>query len=112
MGEILDLWQERAAIMEFQAGFNRFEAETRAAECYGTSRHQMMKEQQDADRRGFASGHGHQARSLGGQRNASAMPRVQPRSKEENGSLSVGKPEAGRDRSALLALQLGSGEAV
>mgnify|MGYP006932316808 FL=1 len=48
MSGILDLWQERAAIMEFEAGLSRFEAETRAAECYGTARHQMIKEQRDA----------------------------------------------------------------
>ena len=42
MSDILDMWQERSAIMEFDAGLSRFEAESRAAECYGATRHQML----------------------------------------------------------------------
>lgn len=49
MDGVLDLWQERAAIMEYDAGLSRFEAESRAAECYGTTRHQMMTEMRNAD---------------------------------------------------------------
>lgn len=98
--------------MEFEAGMTRFEAETRAAECYGTTRHQMMKDFRDANGCGFAGGHGHQARSMGGKRDAGAVSRVQPQPKEENGSLPVGEPEAGRDRGALLALRMVGGEAV
>lgn len=112
MTDILDLWQERAAIMEFEAGLSRFEAEARAAECYGTTRHQMMKEQRDADGRGFTGGHGHSARSLVGQRDAGAMPGMQPVTEEENRSMLERQPQAGRDRGALLALRMGSGEAV
>ena len=112
MSGILDLWQERAAIMEFEAGLSRFEAETRAAECYGTTRHQMMKDLRYANGRGFAGGYGHQARPLDGQRNAGAVPGMQPIAAEEVGSMPERQQEAGRDRGALLALRMVGGEAV
>ena len=105
MGEMLDLWQERAAIMEFEAGLSRFEAETRAAECYGTTRHQMMKDLRDEDGRGFAGGHGHQARPLDGKRDAGAVPGLQSIAAEEDGPVPECEPEAGRFGLALLPLR-------
>ena len=112
MSGILDLWQERAAIMEFEAGLSRFEAETRAAECYGTTRHQMMKDLRDEDGRGFAGGHGDKARPLDGQRNAGAVPGMQSVAAQEGGPVPECEQEAGRDRGALLALRMVGGEAV
>lgn len=108
-------FEERAAIAEYCGNATRFEAETLAAQQQGVTRWQALKfikDATDANGCGFTGGHGHQARSLGGQRNEGAMPRVQPGAKEENGSLPVGEQEDGRDRGALLALRLGSGEAV
>lgn len=108
-------FEERSAIAEFCGGLSRFEAETLAAQQQGTTRWQalkLIKDATDANGCGFAGGHGHQARSLDGQRDAGDLSRVQPKPEEENGSLSVGQPEAGRDRGALLALRMVSGEAV
>lgn len=108
-------FEERAAIAEYCGNATRFEAETLAAQQQGVTRWQalkLIKEATDANGSGFTSGHGHQARAVDGQRNAGAMSRVQPGAKEENGPLPVGKPEAGRDSGALLALRMGSGEAV
>lgn len=112
MSDVLDLWIERAAIMESEAGMNRFEAETRAAERYGTTRHLMMKEMRDADGCGLAGGHGYSARTMGGERDADDLPGMQPVAKEENGSVPERQPQAGRDRRELLALRMGGGEVV
>ena len=106
---------ERAAIAEYCGGASRFEAETLAAQQQGVTRWQALKfikDATDANGCGFTGGHGHQARSLDGQRNAGAVPGVQPQPKEENGSVLVGQPQAGRDRSALLALRVGGGAEV
>lgn len=111
----IDAFEERAAIAEFDGGMSRFEAETLAAQQQGMTRWQalkLIKDATDANGCGFAGGHGHQARSMGGQRDAVAVSRVQPQPKEENGSLPVGKPEAGRDRGALLALRMVGGAAL
>lgn len=112
MSDILDIWQERAAIMEFDGGMNRFEAETRAAECYGVTRFAMIKELRDADGRGLAGGHGHQPQAVDRERNADHLPGVQRQQEEENGSVPERQQEAGRDRSILLALRVDGGEAV
>lgn len=112
MNLTVDLWLERAAIMEFGGGLTRFEAETRAAECYGTTRHQMIKELRDADGCGLAGGYGDPARALDGKRNAGSMPGVQSVAQEKDGSMPQREQEAGRDRGALLALRMGGGEAV
>lgn len=105
MDGVLDLWQERAAIMEYDAGLSRFEAESRAAECYGTTRHQMMTEMRNADGYGPAGGHGRDASPLDGKRDADGLPGMQRQSGEENGPVSERQPEAGRDSDPLLALR-------
>lgn len=46
----LDAFEERAAIIEFDGGFSRFEAETLAARAQGRSRWQAMQEVRNADR--------------------------------------------------------------
>jgi len=38
----MDLWQERAAILEFDAGMSRFDAETKAAEALGRKRWEFV----------------------------------------------------------------------
>lgn len=40
----LDAWEERAAIMEFDGGLSRFEAETRAAQSQGKQRFEVVNE--------------------------------------------------------------------
>lgn len=111
----IDQFEERAAICEFCAGMSRFDAETIAAQAQGVARWQalkIVKEATDANGRGSAGGYGHQAHALDGQRDALPMSRVQPEAQEKNGPMSERQPEAGRDRGALLALQLVGGEAV
>lgn len=112
MDGVLDLWQERAAIMEYDAGLSRFEAESRAAECYGTTRHQMMTEMRNADGCGPAGGHGRNAPPLDGKRDADGVPGVQRQPGQENGSVPERQPETGRDRDSLLALRPRGREAV
>lgn len=49
----LDQFEERAAIMEFDGGLSRFQAETKAAELQGLKRWEVMNE---IKRRDFAKG--------------------------------------------------------
>lgn len=111
-----DQFQERAAILEYGGGLNRFSAETAAAREQGLERWQALhfameelkraaKEGKDANGRGPAGAVGHHADALDGQRDAGALPRVQPKPQEEARPLSERQPEAGRDRGALLALR-------
>lgn len=111
----IDQFEERASICEFCAGMSRFDAETIAAQAQGVARWQALKfvkEATDANGRGSAGGYGHQADALDGQRDALSVPGMQPRSKEENGSMLERQPQAGRDSGALLALRAQRGEAV
>lgn len=104
-----DQFAERAAIREFDAGMSRFDAETAAAQEQGMARWQalqLVKEHEDANGCGPAGADGHQPHTMGGRRDADDLPRVQPEPQEEARPVSVGQPEAGRDRGVLLALQL------
>lgn len=71
----LDFWNERAAIMQFDAGMSRFRAETKAAQAMGRQRWEFV----DAERkRDFASGGDHRQAVAGQQRkdNVPAMQRA------------------------------------
>ena len=110
-----DQFNERAAIREFDGGQTRFDAETAAAQEQGVARWQalqIVKEHEDANGRGPAGADGHPTHAMGGKRDADDLSRVQLQPQEEARPLPVGQPEAGRDRGALLALRMGSGEAV
>lgn len=61
---------------------------------------------------GLVGGNGDSARSLDGQRDAGAVPGMQPVAKEENRPVLERQPQARRNRGALLALRMGSGAAV
>ena len=39
----LDAWEERSAIMEFEGGLSRFDAETQAARAQGVERHAAIR---------------------------------------------------------------------
>lgn len=39
----LDAWEERSAIMEFDGGLSRFDAETQAARAQGVERHAAIR---------------------------------------------------------------------
>lgn len=111
----IDAFEERAAIVEFDGGKTRFEAETLAAQMQGVARWQALqfvKEATDANGRGLTGGNGHPAHALDGQRNALPLPGMQPRTQEENRPMPKCVAQAGRDRGALLALRAQRGEAV
>jgi hypothetical protein len=85
----MDLWEERAAIMEFDAGMTRFEAETKAAEGVGRKRWEFINEN---IRRNTSGG-----RNIGQTSSRDAengLPRVQPPSKEEKRSVLSGDVQA------------------
>ena len=110
-----DQFNERAAIREFDGGQTRFDAETAAAQEQGVPRWQalqLVKEHQDANGRGPAGADGHQAHAMGGKRDADDLPRVQRQPQEEARPVSVGQPEAGRDRGDVLALWESHGGAL
>ena len=104
-----DQFTERAAIHEYEGNQTRFNAETAAAQEQGVARWQalqLVKEHEDANGRGPAGADGHQAHAMGGQRDANDLPRVQRQPQEEARPVSVGQPEAGRDRGELLSLRV------
>lgn len=93
----IDAFEERAAIMEYDGGLSRFEAETAAAKAQGFKRHEAINAIRNIS----------QARDPGSAdaRNAAgALPRVQPAQAQEKRSVLVGNVPAGRDPMALLAL--------
>lgn len=111
-----DHFQERAAILEYCGGMNRFSAETAAAREQGLERWQALhfameelkraaKGGEDANGRGLAGAFGHQAHALDGQRDADDLSRVQRGSQEKARPMLEREPQAGRDRGALLALR-------
>lgn len=82
----IDAFEERSAIMEFEGGFTRFEAETRAARAQGLSRWQAMQEVRNADRNRNPQGAGDHGSPLVGH-NADHLPTVQPAAAQQNRSL-------------------------
>lgn len=105
MADVLDAWAERSAIMEFDGGMSRFEAETRAAESLGVTRHEMLKGAGDE------IGGGHSARGRDTDAPLARQPRkddlsgVQRNAAEENRPMSQPDAQAGRNRLDVLALQ-------
>lgn len=96
----LDAFEERAAIMEFDGGLSRFEAETQAAQAQGFTRWEVL----DAiKRRNSERGGDH--RQAAPRDGADNLSRVQRDQTEQGGHLPVGDVQTGRDRLALLALR-------
>jgi len=99
-----DAYEERAAIMEFDGGLSRFEAETLAAQAQGLTRWQVTEAINAEDNE----------RNLGGCRDqrethnrdaAHDLPRVQPSQAKENGPMLGGDVQAGRGGLALPPLR-------
>ncbi|NPD15768.1 hypothetical protein HOY34_11195 [Xinfangfangia sp. D13-10-4-6] len=88
MTEPFDIYafEERAAIMEFNGGLSRFEAETRAARAQGRSRWQAMLEVRNADRNGNSQGAQDHGSPMVGH-HADHLSAVQPDPTEQDGSL-------------------------
>ena len=99
-----DAFEERAAIMEFDGGLSRFDAETQAAKAQGLTRWRAMEEIKNADsKRNPAIGGDHGSADVGnGSRN---LPGVQRAAAEQGGPVSVGIVPAGRGSVELLALR-------
>jgi hypothetical protein len=74
----LDKFEERAAIMEFDGGLSRFQAETRAAQAQGRQRKEVLDE---IGRRNSARARDQREAHLGNDNDA--LPRVQRASEEE-----------------------------
>ena len=100
----LDEFEERAAIMEFDGGMSRFEAETQAAKAQGYSRHEVMHEIRKRDsekaRHIGSAGSGHSANNL---------PGVQPTPAQEARSMPQRDVQAGRAGLDVLALRMERG---
>lgn len=100
----LDQFAERAAIMEFDGGLSRFEAETQAAKAQGVTRWQALEAVKNAN----VIGHSGQGRNNGQaafRHGSDNLPRVQPDPKEQNRSVPERHIHAGRRDVALLALR-------
>ncbi len=74
----VDAFVERAAIIEYDGGFSRFEAETLAAKAQGKSRREALDEVRIRN-----SQRGRNNRSMARQPRQDNMPRVQPREAQE-----------------------------
>lgn len=94
----LDAWQERAAIMEFDGGMSRFEAETLAAKAQGLTRREAI----NVWKRAKAA---RDIRAAGTRNAADHMPRVQPAPAQEERSLPERDIRAGRGGLDVLALR-------
>jgi hypothetical protein len=100
----LDAFIERAAIIEFDAGMSRFEAETLSARLQGYERHEVVNE----IRRRNSGQARHSGPADGGQ-SAHDLPRVQPHPTQETRSMSERDVQAGRAGVDVLALRLERG---
>ena len=100
----VDLFQERAAILEYEAGLSRYQAETEAARAQGVARWQAMKAVADANIGGNpASGRDHGAAVA--RDGANDLPRVQSAQAEQVGPVPERDVHAGRGGVEMLALR-------
>ena len=104
----VDQFLERAAIMEFDGGMSRYQAETEAAKAQGVARWQALKAVQDANiggntRHGGDRGQAHVRDGSG------AMPGVQPAQAEQVGPVPERDIHGGRGGLEVLALRLDGG---
>ena len=104
-----DAFEERAAILEYEAGLSRFAAETGAAAMQSISRWEALQEVKRAKHRGDFT-RGGDNRQAGERDAAGDMPGVQPRQAQQDGPVPERDVQAGRGGLALLALRpLGRG---
>lgn len=97
----LDAWEERAAIMEYDAGMSRFRAETMAARQQGVERHEAIRIRNLEQAR-----HQRQADERHGSDN---LPGVQPPKAEKERPVSVGNVSAGWGAGVLPPLRMEDG---
>jgi hypothetical protein len=82
-----EAFEERAAIMEYDAGMTRFQAETKAAQAQGVTRWEALG---DVARR-LVERAGHNG-SVARKSRPDNVPGMQPRTAEEVGPVSERKP--------------------
>lgn len=99
-----DAFEERAAIMEFDGGLSRFDAETQAAKAQGLTRWQALEaiKNEDSKRNPAIGGH-HGSAHVGN--GSDDLPGMQRAAAEQGGPLSVGVVPSGRRGVELLALR-------
>lgn len=103
----LDAWAERSAIMEYDAGLTRFNAETAAARAQGFERHEVMCEIRNRYSQSARDQRQATARDATGE-----VPGVQPDAAKENRPMPERDVQGGWRAMELLALQLGGGRVL
>ena len=101
----VDLFLERSAIMEFEGGLSRYQAETEAAKAQGVLRWQALKAVQDANiggnpRVGGDRGQAHVRHGSGD------LSRMQSTQAEQDGSVSERDLHDGRRGGLLSPLRM------
>lgn len=86
----IDQFTERAAIMEYCGGMDRFRAETLAAKEQGKSRSEFL----NAIRMGHPAGRRDNRETLVGQQRADHLPKLQPDAQEKDRPVPVGHEKA------------------
>lgn len=100
----LEAFAERAAIMEFDGGLSRFQAETEAARAQGVTRWQALEALKHANGIGH-SGQGGNIGSAAIRHGSDDLPRVQRHPQEQDRPMLERVVPAGRRDMALLALR-------
>ena len=100
----VDLFLERAAIMEFEGGLSRYQAETEAARAQGVLRWQALKAVQDANIGGNPRGGGDRGQANIGH-GSDDLPGMQPTQAEQVGPVSERDLHAGRGGVVLPSLR-------
>lgn len=100
----LDAFAERAAIMEFDGGLSRFQAETEAARAQGVTRWQALEALKHANGIGH-SGKGGNIGSAAIRHGSDDLPRVQRHAQEQDRPMPERVVPAGRRDMAVLALR-------
>jgi hypothetical protein len=102
IGELeMDTWNERAAIMQFDGGMSRFQAETKAAQGLGRERWEFV----DAERKRDSEIGGDRGATMAGQQRPDHLPGVQPAPEKENGPVPERDAQTGRGGVALPSLR-------
>ncbi|RWR09789.1 hypothetical protein [Paenirhodobacter populi] len=101
----MDRFVERSAIIEFDGGMDRFEAETLAAQAQGFTRWQAMQEVRNAERiRNSEQARNHGSAMVGHNANAVSVVQRQPVSSASENTGAGRDVQAGRGTLVLPSL--------
>ena len=104
-----DAFEERSAIMEYDGGLSRFQAETLAAKAQGLTRWQALQEVQNENHK-RNSERGANNREAPERHNPNDMPGMQPRQAQPERPVLERVISAGWGGLALLALWMEGGQ--